>query len=137
MRNDIPSPSFILSGGDFAKWAGTMVYAWKRGADYLYVGCSSYGLSRTLKHNIINRAEQVLPGDIIEGWFCNSWEEATIFETKLKIAYNPPYSPVLPRWHGVGPRPLTRRVCPSCKTEFPQNRSWQIYCSTPCRMGIG
>lgn len=77
----IPTPSVegecLITGEEFISHTRPVVYVWKRGDEYLYIGMSAIGIGRLFRrHNHIN-PESVRKEDTI------SW---TFFESRLLAA---------------------------------------------------
>jgi len=122
---------------DLFSMLGTQgIYAWKRGDEYLYIGCSGNLLRRLSYHNIIDRVEKFLPGDILELYTHNDggdFLKLLAEEDRLIDKYRPKYStPVFK--DGMSTEKKTV-ICPMCKKEFMQKRYWQKFCSKQCGGG--
>lgn len=120
------------SGADLILLKDYLVYAWKRGEDWLYIGTTT-NVSRVFRHNIIDAAEKVLPTDQILLWSgFSDWYEADHFAVSLTLEVKPKYSVILPHKDN---RTLSEQECPICKKRFMPRRWWQRFCSTRCRSG--
>jgi predicted GIY-YIG superfamily endonuclease len=123
-----------LTHADFRQMTAPGLYIWKRGDAYLYIGVSVRILARVANHNVIDRAESVLDGDIIEIY---SFPEDANFmyeeEARLTRLYKPKYSK--PIYEFGGDKTKRELVCMICKRKFMQTRPWQKFCSIACQSG--
>lgn len=110
----------IMSGG---------VYVWKRGSQYLYVGCSSEMMRRVGRHNIIGCCEPVQVDDVIE-FYPLPPDRYLEEERRLNLLLKPKYSRIYTRGEGVEERP-----CSGCSITFKPARFWQKFCSVECQSG--
>jgi hypothetical protein len=68
------------------------VYAWRRGAEYLYVGLSILAPSRFMTHHILNHAEPYQPADVIDLYACETFREAIDLEAAMIASRQPKYN---------------------------------------------
>ena len=106
----------------------TILYAWVRGEEYLYVGMSSNGIGRLGNHHIVGKVEPFTPEDRILIWIADRGINIMKFEQELIEEKKPRYNPITK--HGV----LQQRNCWGCGEPFKQTRSWQKFCSKECRV---
>lgn len=96
------------------------VYAWKRGARYLYVGLGAKGLQRPFgRHHVLNRRERFALEDVIEIWRFERAEEAVEFEKHLIRELRPKYN--------QPPQGKHRAFCGQC------DRGWLSNVEKPLR----
>ena len=74
------APSLIWAGTEYDQFAGAVVYGWRRRKEWLYLGCSQYGVSRLCNHNIIGRRLRVRASDEFPTWICQTMDEAMLLE---------------------------------------------------------
>ena len=84
-----------MTGKEFKEqfWC-PMVYCWKRGEEYLYVGKSKSGFSRLVnydKHDVLKR-ERIEDADSIEIFFFHDNEECLAYERYMIKEYKPKYN---------------------------------------------
>lgn len=86
---EFPQPDKSLT--EYIKYSSPIVYGWRRGDLYLYIGASINGTYRPFKgHHIINTREKLLPGDIIDIWCIPS--EIYELEARLIKKFKPKYN---------------------------------------------
>lgn len=69
------------------------VYAWKRGATYLYIGLGVKGLSRPFgRHEVLNKLEHFRLEDVVEIWRFEKPKDAAEFEKHLIRELQPKYN---------------------------------------------
>jgi predicted GIY-YIG superfamily endonuclease len=102
------------------------VYGWRRGSDYLYIGCSANLLGRISNHNVIGKVETFLNTDVIDFWF----ESQTYYELEKALVreFRPKYNV-----EHLLEESYSERACLMCKKMFMPKRRWQKYCKPECR----
>lgn len=99
-------PDMSIIAFNVFPYVGYCVYAWRRGAEYLYIGSSSRGIGRLLSaHHVIDKAEKVRDSDVFEFWWFdigqpdehNVWPRAPIdqwltFESSMIQRHKPKYN---------------------------------------------
>jgi len=69
-----------------------LVYGWRRGEKYLYIGLSGVGLTRLNNgHHVFGR-DKLLSTDEIDVWYCDSRLEAGLLESKLIKEHKPKHN---------------------------------------------
>lgn len=69
-----------------------LVYGWRRGTFYLYIGRSSSGKERFLYgHHVVDKVEPIRNTDFIDVWYCEKYELEGL-ELKLIKHYQPTYN---------------------------------------------
>lgn len=132
----IPSYSYKLTKEQLASFHAAVVYAWKRGEEILYIGCTGNIFMRLSSHNIIGKTELLLDEDEILVWSLGrgdeheDYQKGLALEAKLIEKFHPKYNAILLRG------PAREITCVVCKKPFMQKRWWQKNCSKKCRSGI-
>jgi excinuclease UvrABC nuclease subunit len=85
-------PTFTINGQEYLLRCGFIVYAWRRGEEYLYIGRSMRGYQRVFQHKIINVVEDLLEVDNIDIYVCDSREETIRLESNLIFRKKPRYN---------------------------------------------
>lgn len=118
-------PDRIIPGTDYREAKRELVYAWKRGNEYLYIGSTSSGYGRFLNHNVLDIFDTVLDSDEIHVWYP---DDIILFEQILIKKFQPKFNLIPQKEKGE------RTICinPHCKKEFIVTRRWQKYCSRKC-----
>jgi len=84
-------PPTTISGLMVTMLQSSLVYAWRRGDRWLYVGCSAQGIARPLgsSHHVIGKRGEVRPDDQIDIWRFASYDEAATVEYELRHLFMP------------------------------------------------
>lgn len=98
MSLDFGPSNYILTGVEYLHGTKPIVYAWKRGETYLYIGMSESGVKRIYTHNIIGVADHVDPLDMIEIIICDNRAHALFIENDLIGRHNPKYNQIKPNY---------------------------------------
>ena len=122
-------PALVLDAKAYFGALQVCLYTWRRGEEYLYIGCSTQVLIRISQHKIIGRSEPLQQGDTIEIYAFDDLQKAYELKAEWTIQYKPKYSSCLLGPSGGEPGMAS---CQKCGVEFPQTRAWQKYCSA-CR----
>lgn len=93
---EVMKPNISITPADARQLKRAMVYAWVRGSEYLYVGCTTRGIDRIGYHNIIDVVEPFNTEiDRVLCWYFPHVYEAEGFEcfmiSKTKPKYNERY----------------------------------------------
>ena len=79
----------ILSCSEFLSYCVPIVYAHRRGEEWLYIGYSATGIGRVTRGQIRNRVQE---GDSIEIWRFETAQEAWEYEQKLIALHQPKFN---------------------------------------------
>lgn len=128
----MPGPTRSIYGDQLIRDRKPTVYVWyDRNEEVLYVGKSKNGITRPFgKHHVIDVKRKVDPGDRLDLYECGSEEEAVLLEASLILKLKPTFNT---HRNGLLGKSLHDIECPQCGAEFMQQRSWQKFCSQPCR----
>lgn len=92
---DESDADFVLSAEDFSpRLASWVVYAWKRGPEFLYVGACRDLRLRLATHQVIGVREPVLPQDKLLVFVCPNKGIMVEAERKLIATVEPKYNMV-------------------------------------------
>jgi predicted GIY-YIG superfamily endonuclease len=69
-----------------------VVYAWKRGDEYLYIGFTSCLYRRFGGHHVIGKRDELKPTDQFDVWYFRSRREARAFELRMIAHYHPKFN---------------------------------------------
>lgn len=75
-----------------------VVYGWRRGEQYLYIGYSKNGLRRACEsdHHVIGKVEAVGDHDVLDLWVCKTPVEARNLEREMIGQHQPEYNKAIP-----------------------------------------
>lgn len=105
-----------------------IVYGWRRGAIYLYIGQSKNGIGRIFSsEHAINNEEPLLDADIIDIWLVELKDLKKV-EKELIRKFKPRYN--------VQGKHEYEAVCARCSKEFIATIEGQIYCSLECKFPL-
>ena len=96
---ELGEPLLVIEAAERARWHQPIVYAWTRGEEILYVGCSYSGIERLLasKHE---KLREFQPGDRLMIWACAN---PLAMEERLIRHWRPRYN-----------KPVGADPCPQC-----------------------
>lgn len=112
-----------------------MVYAWKRGNQFLYIGMTYNGTYRLKNHNIIGVVEKIKANDLLIIWRDKDNQKLCLLEIELIKRYHPQYNlehsntvKQTPVWNEDG-----RQICCHCLKVLKRPRSNKLFCNSKCR----
>jgi len=107
-----------------------IVYGWRRGDQYLYIGKSKRGTSRIVDGNVLRF--HVEEGDVVDIWKA-TLQNVDHLEIKFIRKFNPKYN----IFHSANPSTYDTngtQICTLCQTKIIPPRSNQRFCSSTCRV---
>lgn len=88
------NPDLQFRGTKLFELTQPMIYGWRRGDQYLYIGKTINGLRRVLTHTVIDVVEPVLETDDFDFWYVNLLELDSR-ERELIHLFKPKYNQTL------------------------------------------
>src|SRR6266704_6138303 len=87
-------PDYTIRGIEMRFWTQPIVYGWRRGDKYLYIGCGQHGIDRPFSfvHHVIGVKDKVRESDKLDIWLQLSYTDALTFERMLIERYRPMYN---------------------------------------------
>lgn len=83
-------PTETLSASDVRRPEGPLVYGWRRGEAYRYIGATTRGLRRVIgKHHAFESGGGVAPGDVIDIWVPPPGSDVWKLEAELIREHQP------------------------------------------------
>jgi hypothetical protein len=106
-------PDKILRWSDYQL---PIVYAWKRGNEWLYIGKSGVGLYRVFNHSVIGRKEKIQSNDSVLIWFCD-YNKIDSLERQMIKKYQPKYNimGVRAKSCSICKSKYRGKTCPTCE----------------------
>jgi predicted GIY-YIG superfamily endonuclease len=109
-----------LSGADFKTFKKPLVYIWKRGDEFLYVGSSERGIIRMLEPHYVISELSISDDDVIRFEYFETKEEAVERELYLQQLHRPRYNKIQGQY---GPKAYNAVIAERRATELKQKPS--------------